>query len=420
MTPRRAAAAHGAQGRAARAQAADPAPGAAHDAPGGPAGPLAGCRVLDLGIITAGAASAACLADFGAEVIKIESATWRDPFRRWLSEKPADANDDLPPFFSATNRNKLGLSLDLKHPLGRQAFLRLVARSDVVVENFRRGVMHKLGLDYAALKAVNPDIILASISSQGETGPDAMYVSYGSTLEAVGGLAWITGYADDEPTITGVDLNYPDQVVGLFATSMVVTAWYARRSGRGGAHLDISQRELTSFLAGEAFVAASEGATPARTGNAQEPHLLQDCFQAGDGVWVAVTVETGEHGALARLLGTLGDSRQPAALADALRGWSAGRPAADCVRLLRAEGLAAALALSGAEVLRQRGTIWQQALRHSPQGTLVKGFPMQFDRQPMTIAREAPVVGAHTDDVLRRVGGLSEPEIAALRAQGVI
>jgi len=118
--------------------------------------PLAGCRVLDLGIITAGAATAAVLADFGAEVIKVESPSYRDPFRRWLSNRPDDAVEDLPPFFRATNRGKAGLSVDLKHPRGREVFLRLVARSDIVVENFRRGVLAKLQLDYATLRATNP------------------------------------------------------------------------------------------------------------------------------------------------------------------------------------------------------------------------------------------------------------------------
>lgn len=381
---------------------------------------LAGCRVLDLGIITAGAATAACLADFGAEVIKIESASYRDPFRRWLSDKPAGATDDLPPFFKATNRNKLGLSLDLKQALGRATFLRLVANSDVVVENFRRGVMQKLGLDYLALKAVNPNIILASISSQGETGPDALYVSYGSTLEAVAGLAWTTGYAGDVPAITGVDLNYPDQVVGLYASSMVVTAWHARQNGQGGAHLDMSQRELTSFLSGEAFVAASDGAAPGREGNAQAPYLIQACFPAQDGTWVAVTVEAGQRVALAQMVDARAPAVAVAGLEAALRDWVASRPAGAAVEGLLAHDIAAATVLSGAQVWQQRGRVWDQALQTSPQGAVVKGFPQQFERQPMTISREAPSVGADSDEVLRRVGQLTQDEIEALREQGVI
>ncbi|MEJ1979139.1 MAG: CoA transferase [Acetobacteraceae bacterium] len=211
-------------------------------------GPLQGCRVLDLGIITAGAATSALLADLGAEVIKIESPRYRDPFRGWATGKPDNIGAG-PPFFRATNRNKTGISLDLKQPDGRAAFLRLVAKSDVVLENFRRGALTGLGLDFPVLREANPAIILASISSQGETGPDASYVSFGSTLEAMGGLAWQTGYRDGRPVISGRDLNYPDQVVAIFAAGMVVTAWL-NRARENGVHLDLSQRELTSFPAG--------------------------------------------------------------------------------------------------------------------------------------------------------------------------
>ncbi|MFL9926340.1 CaiB/BaiF CoA-transferase family protein [Herbaspirillum lusitanum] len=390
--------------------------------------PLTGCRVLDLGIITAGAATAACLADFGAEVIKIESASYRDPFRRWLSPKPIDAADDLPPFFRATNRNKKGLSLDLKQAAGRAAFLRLVANSDVVVENFRRGVMQKLGIDYAALKEANPDIILASISSQGETGPDAMYVSYGSTLEAVAGLSWITGYQGGDPVITGVDMNYPDQVVGLFATSMIVTAWLARKNGKGGAHLDMSQRELTSFLSGEAFVAASAGVSPARQGNADTPFLLQDCYRAADGEWLAVTVNDDQQARLASLLNDLPGSASASASASAstlqldasLRKWSAARKAVDAAAALQQAGIAAAKVLNGAEVLQGEGKLWRHALQRLPAGNMVKGFPHQFEQAAMEITTDAPFIGGDTVDVLRQVGGFSQEEIAALLAQGVI
>ena len=170
---------------------------------------LTDCRVLDLGIITAGATTSAILADLGADVIKIESPTYRDPFRKWDGEQLDGGHPDLPPFFRMTNRGKRNLGLDLKSAEGREVFLDLVRSCDVVVENFSRGVLDRLGLGYEALKAANPDIILASISSQGEDGPDAAYVSFGSTLEAMSGLAALTGYADGPPVVSGKDLNYP-------------------------------------------------------------------------------------------------------------------------------------------------------------------------------------------------------------------
>jgi formyl-CoA transferase len=376
--------------------------------------PLEGCRVLDLGIITAGAATSALLADLGAEVIKVESPTYRDPFRVWA--EPGAPEGRMPPFFRATNRNKAGISIDLKHPDGRAALLRLVRRSDVVVENFRRGVLARFDLGYDALRGANPDIVLASISSQGETGPDAGYVSYGSTLEAVSGLAWAGGYADGGPVVSGRDLNYPDQVVAIFAAGMIATAWRASRAGAGGTHLDLSQRELTSFLLGEAFVAAEE---PARRGNAQPPHRLQDCFRDAGGRWVAVTVDDRDLPALDRLLGLpagAGDGARRTALA----GWTAGRDAATAVAGLAALSIAAAPVLGGRDLAEHEGRLWAMAMTHAADGAWLKGFPFQLEEAPLSVRRDAPGVGADTARVLMEIAGYSAAEVAALAADGVI
>ncbi|MBI3706386.1 MAG: CoA transferase [Proteobacteria bacterium] len=379
-----------------------------------------GCRVLDLGIITAGAATSALLADIGADVIKIESPTYRDPFRKWTSTPPPDATSSLPPFFRATNRNKSGISLDLKSAAGNEAFLRLVERSDVVVENFRRGVMPRLGLGYERLRAANPQIILASISSQGDTGPDAGYVSYGSTLEAVGGLAWRTGYSDDGPVVSGRDLNYPDQVVAIFAAAMIMTAWRARRGGSGGAHLDLSQRELTSFLSGEAFVAAAATAESPRNGNAQAPHLVQDCFRSSDEVWVAVTIDGRDVPALERVLGRGLETDGTDALRVALAEWISARDSSSCVERLSAASIAVAPVLNGKQVLDGAGRGWNYGLTRATDGSLVKGFPFQLEASPLAISCDAPALGADTAEVLTKIGGYSRAEVAALASAGVI
>ncbi|RDJ19778.1 hypothetical protein DWF00_28165 [Bosea caraganae] len=381
--------------------------------------PLHGCRVLDLGIITAGAATSALLADMGAEVIKVESPSYRDPFRLWTAGDPAAQAGGVPPFFRATNRNKTSISLDLKHEAGRAAFLRLVAESDLVVENFRRGVLDRLGLGYEALRTANPEIILASISSQGETGPDAAYVSYGSTLEAVAGLAWMTGYPEGPPTISGRDVNYPDQVVALFAAGMIATAWRARRDGAGGTHLDMSQRELTSFLCGEAFLSAGSETASARTGNEQAPHRLQDCFCDRDGDWVAVTIDDAEVDGLCRLLGV------QAMLSDAeikteLRVWIAERPASEAVPALAAAGIAAAMVHNGKSLLGQQHRLWDSALARAEDGGLLKGFPFQLAEAPLRIECDAPGVGSHTAEILMRIAGYSRDEVAALARDGII
>ena len=376
--------------------------------------PLDGCRVLDLGIITAGAATSALLADLGADVIKVESPSYRDPFRGWSASRAVD-NQPTQPFFAWTNRNKRGISLDLKHPEGRRAFLRLAATSDIVVENFRRGVLERLGLDYSNLKVVNPEVILASISSAGETGPDAGHVSYGTTLEAVSGLAWSSGYVDGEPVVSGRDLNYPDQVVAIFAAGMIVTAWRAKRAGAGGTHLDLAQRELTSFLCGEAFVEGGAQGDSARTGNAQEPYPLQDCFRSIDGLWLAVTVDAASAVALAELVGDA--SRDPTGR---FRDWCGGQTADAAVARLRRAGIAAAPALTGKELLQDAGRLWSFALERAPDGQLLKGFPFQLRNTPLSIKRHAPAIGADTAEVLATLGGFSASEIATLARDGVV
>ncbi len=364
--------------------------------------PLEGCRVLDLGIITAGAATAALLADLGADVIKVESPSYRDPFRVWTPRAGLVMADETSPFFQVTNRGKRGISLDLKHPSGRDAFLRLAARSDMVVENFRRGVLERLGIGFAALTAANSRMILASISSQGEDGPMAQYVSFGSTLEAVGGLAAVSGDAGGPPVISGKELNLPDQLIAIFAASMVATAWLARQNGGQAVHLDLSQRELTSFMLGEQFAAAEV----TRSGNAHAAFAMQDCFKVRDG-WLAVSV-------LPHQMAALGEVTAGATLAD----WGAGRPTAACVEVLAVTGIAAAPVLDGAGVLAARGAMWSTALVDDPCHGLLKGFPFQLDQALLRVLSDAPAIGADTRQVLAEVAGCTEAEIDALLASG--
>ncbi|KQP19266.1 CaiB/BaiF CoA-transferase family protein [Pseudorhodoferax sp. Leaf265] len=371
-------------------------------------GPLSGCRVLDLGIITAGAATSAMLADLGAEVIKVESPGYHDPFRRWSG--PGGGDDS--PFFRFTNRNKAGIGIDIKRPEGRAVFMRLVAGSDVVVENFRRGVLATLGIDYPQLRAVRPSIILASLSSHGEFGPDANRVSFGTTLEAMSGLAAETGYPGGKPTVSGRDLNYPDQVVAIFATGMVVTAWHAAQHG-AGVHLDLSQRELTSFLLGERFV---QGASGQPRGNADPLYALQNCYVSSDQAWVAVSVEQRQ---LPLLAGLVAES-EVGRVEEGLARWMVTRTAAEAVKALAALCIAAARVRDGSAAAQGRGISWCDAIGNLPDGSLAKGFPFQFEDEPMQLTRPAPSIGQDTARVLQELGGYTQQEIAALRKDGVI
>ena len=362
--------------------------------------PLSGVRVLDFGLLTAGANTSAMLADLGAEVLKIESGAYLDPFRVVGKSDNDDGWWNRSPQFRFTNRNKRGLALNLKDPEGQRVIRALARECDVVVENFRRGVLDRAGLGYRELSSVNPAIVFAAISSQGDTGPERMNVSFGSTLDATSGIAALTGYEGEEPRISGMDVNYPDQIVSLFASGMVITAiMEARRTGKG-AFLDFSQREVASFTIGEEILAAA--ADPRRSqerrGNAQESIAHQDTLRCRDGRWIAVTL-------------TKADPELPA--------FCATRDSADAVAALQARGIAAARCNDGADLLRDRA-LTGVTLARDGRGGLVKGLPYRLDGQGVAIERTAPDLGQHTEEVLRSILGYNDADLERLATAGVI
>jgi crotonobetainyl-CoA:carnitine CoA-transferase CaiB-like acyl-CoA transferase len=334
-----------------------------------PGGPLAGIRVVDLGWLTAGAASAALLLDLGADVVKVEGPGALDPFRDWSGAEAGDDWWNRSPFYNFTNRGKRSLCLDLKDPRGLAALLRVLDGADVLVENYRRGVLAGFGLAPAMLRQRFPRLVIASISSQGEDGPDRDMVSFGSTLEATGGLAALTGPAAGAPQITGRAINYPDQVVCLFAAGAIVAALAQRDATGEGAHIDLSQRELTSFLLGEELIAAAAGVPTPRQGNADPAAPGEEVIAEGEG-WRAV--------------------------------WDGGSaPVRDGIALAAAPELAA-------------GT----AILHAPDGQPAKGTPFRFAHRPAGIARGASGLGADNRAVLEDAG-FAAAEIDELEASGI-
>ena len=361
--------------------------------------PLSGVRVLDFGLLTAGANTSAMLADLGADVLKIESGAYLDPFR--VVGKPD--NDagwwNRSPQFRFTNRNKRGLALNLKDPQGQSVIREFAAQCDVVVENFRRGVLDRAGLGYKELSTVNPRIVFAAISSQGDSGPERMNVSFGSTLDATSGIASLTGYDGEEPRISGMDVNYPDQIVSLFAAGMVITAvMQARRNGKG-CFLDVSQREVASFTLGEEIVAAASDPTriAQRRGNAAEGIVQQDTYRCRDDRWVAVTAERRR---------------------DDLAAFCAERTAAKATAELLAQGIAAAPCNDGNDLLRDMPLAGVTLLRDD-KGRLVKGLPYRLDGKGVTIERAAPDLGQHTEEVLRDLLGYDDARLDELAKAGV-
>jgi crotonobetainyl-CoA:carnitine CoA-transferase CaiB-like acyl-CoA transferase len=356
--------------------------------------PLAGIRVLDFGLLTAGANTSAMLADLGADVIKIESGAYLDPFRVVGKIDNDDGWWNRSPQFRFTNRNKRGLALNLKDPEGQRVIRELAAKCDVVVENFRRGVLDRAGLGYKELSAINPRLVFAAISSQGDTGPERMNVSFGSTLDATSGIASLTGYEGEEPRISGMDVNYPDQIVSLFATGIVIAAVTEARGTGKGAFLDFSQREVASFTLGEEILAA---ARLAPRGNTEAGVAQQDSYQCADGKWLAVTL----------------DAPDPS-MAD----FCASKPRDAAVTALLARGIAAAPCFDGNDLLRDTA-LQGVTLVRDENGGLVKGLPYRLGGEGLVIERPAPDLGQHTDEVLRELLGYDDTCLEQLSDSGV-
>src|SRR4051812_47761179 len=255
----------------------------------GEAPPLAGVRVLDLTAWQAGPQATMMLADFGADVVKIEAPQRLDGWRGGAG-LTVDRAYERNPLWNSINRGKLGLTLDLASDAGRELFLRLVADADVVVENFTPRVMGNLRLGYDALRTVNPRLVMAALSGFGQTGPWRDYVAFAFPTEAVSGLAFLTGPRGGPPTLVGASVT--DAMAAAMGAFAVVAALERREATGEGDYIDLSQIEtLTTYIAGELVQSATTGADPERVGNDRPglcPHGLYPC--APDGQLLAVAV----------------------------------------------------------------------------------------------------------------------------------
>jgi benzylsuccinate CoA-transferase BbsF subunit len=400
---------------------------------------LADIRVLDLTHAWAGPFATQVLADYGAEVIKVEACERADMVR--FSTLPTDDPRPEPynrgGFFHHLNRNKLGLTLDLKHPLGRDLFKRLAAHSDMVIENFSARVMQSLGLTYTVLKAINPGLIMISMPGFGTVGPYKDFVAFGEMIEPFAGLSELTGYADRGPLRLAV--AYPDPVAGWHAALGALLALRQRRRTGTGQHLHIPHREPISRMLGEAVLDYTvNGRTQRRVGNRHRAWAPHGCYPCrGEDRWIALAVRTdAEWTALCRVFGepewvydrrftnSLARWKQAGALdgyvAATTKTWEPVKLAAS----LRAAGIPAGVVQTNQDLLSDehlwaRQAFWMVA--HSLAGTHpYPAPPARLTATPARLARPAPDLGEHNADILCRLLGLSPVELQHLEAQGVI
>ncbi|MDB5725501.1 MAG: bbsF 3 [Novosphingobium sp.] len=376
--------------------------------------PLAGIRIADFTVHSAGPFCTHLLSQLGAEVIKIESAMRLDAFR-----KPHPVYGRMgPATFDQVASTKLSVRINLKKPEGVALAKRLVAVSDIAAESFRPGVVERLGLGYAALKAVKADIIMLAVSSSGQSGPDRHFAGYAPLFGAWGGLGEMTGYADGPP----VEMRHVmDHTVGMNSAVAVMAALHRRRATGEGALVDVSAREVASSLLGEALLLAAAGEAPHRTGNDHPRMAPHGVYRAaGEDRWVSIAVGTNEERrALAEIIGgsDLSD--------EALSAWTGTQDANAAAERLQAAGIAAHASWTTPEIaadqhLRQRRAIVEVA---EPDGTLraAVGVPMRLSKgAEIGIHRGTPKLGEHEDYVYGELLALGRDERTALEDAEVI
>jgi crotonobetainyl-CoA:carnitine CoA-transferase CaiB-like acyl-CoA transferase len=393
--------------------------------------PLEGLRVLELALAVAGPVAGQILGDMGADVIKVEAPFSRS--RRPSEFVPAPDGDTPDPWnripkFNELNRSKRSVSIDLASVAGRDLFLRLVALSDVVLENFSSRVLGNLNLDYAVLRQHNPSIILISMPGFGKDGPYANRVSYGPGIDAMSGLADLSGYLDGGPMKPGN--HYCDQNAGVLGALATMSAIRHRRRTGEGQQVELAMLEGGIQTVGEALLAASAGvAVEGRRGNRSEymaPHGVFPC--EGHDAWVAVAV-TGdaEWLALCRVIGrddlaadeslrsATGRLQRQDALESAVAAWTIGHTPREAESLLQAAGVSAGAVLKPSEVLADphlRALQSHVYLDHPRLGrSPVPAAAFRFRRDPSPPHIPAPCFAADNDAVF---GGLLNADAATL------
>jgi crotonobetainyl-CoA:carnitine CoA-transferase CaiB-like acyl-CoA transferase len=393
--------------------------------------PLAGIRIADFTLHAAGPFCTHMLSQLGAECIKVESAARPDIFR-----KPHPVYGRMgPASFDQVAANKLSVRINLKDAKGVALAKQLVGASDLVCESFRPGVMERLGLGYAALAAIKPSVVMVSISSSGQSGPDSHFAGYAPLFGAWGALGYLTGYEDGPP----VEMRHVmDHSVGMNAAMAAVAAVYRlRRTGLGG-HVDISAREVACSLVGEALLLAAAGGEPSRIGNDHLHMAPHGVFRTRDeDRWLTIAVSSDdEWQALATLMNAPALSADPRfqtessrhrhrqVLHDVIEQWTMTLDASEAERALQVIGIAAHLSCNMQDIahdqhLRERGTVVDVEDADGERRAALRA-PIRFSRSEVGMTRGTPRLGEDEDYVFGDLLGLSHDERQSLMDQRVI
>jgi formyl-CoA transferase len=406
--------------------------------------PLTGLVVLDLTRFLAGPYSTLLLGGLGAEVIKIEPpdggefARYRPPF---AGPKGAgltrQSEDDMGLSMLHRSRNKKSITLNLRHPEGKDLFLQLCTKADVVVENYAPGTLERMGLGFSVLQLHNPRLILCSISGFGQHGPHREWRAYDPIIQAASGITSVTGYPDRPPVRCGAAVS--DTTAPLVAVIGILSALQLRERTGQGEWVDISMQDSSFFLLAELLEFLAAGEVPERRGNGHVGGAPFNVYRATDG-YVSICALTQTE--WQKLLVAIGreDLAQDPRFASILKRrehredvdavvqqWIGQRTVAEAVQHLQKHQIPAGPVLSPSELLEDehltaRGMVVD--LVHPTHGPMpsVKGIgmPIKFLQHPVAFDQPAPALGAHNAEIYGRLLGLDDARLQTLKEQGVI
>jgi crotonobetainyl-CoA:carnitine CoA-transferase CaiB-like acyl-CoA transferase len=398
-------------------------------------GALQGVRVADFGWVLAGPYATMLLSYLGAEVIKIESRRRIDE-QRVAHRAGLSENYDASSNFLEINLGKRSVSINLAKPEGADLARRVVAISDVVIENMRPGVMDRLGLGYKDLSKVKPDIIMASISGWGGRGPLREYTAYAPCFASFSGMAHLTGYADEEPN-TGTSSN--DARSGTAAAFAVLMALVLRQKTGQGQYIDLSSCEALNSLIGDRIMEyMMTGQSPKRSGNhdaGMAPHSVYRCkgydkwislAVANDHEWAALRTAMGSPASLddAAFATASGRWQNRVQLDSLMEGWTSQHDVMDLMELLQRHGVAAIPSFSAEELFSNPHLLEQGAITETYHTVLGRrqaiSPPWKMTETPPSIVRTAPLLGEDNHYVLCELLGLSEDEVQRLAHEQVV
>jgi formyl-CoA transferase len=393
--------------------------------------PLGGLRVLELGSFIAGPFAGQLLGDLGADVVKVEPPGEGDPMRRW-----GVCVEGRSLWWPAIARNKRSVAIDLRDERGRAVAVTLAQHCDIVLENFRPGLLAEWGLGYADLAAVNPGVVLVHVSGFGQTGPRAHEPGFGSIGEAMGGIRHTTGDPDRPPARAGVSLG--DALAALFAVIGTLAAITERSRSGHGQEVDVAIYESVLALM-ESTVADWElaGVVRERSGGVLPGVAPANAYPTADGhdvviaanadavfARLAVAVDRPEWATDPRYATHAARGVNQVELDERIAHWSAGLPSSDVLARLRDHAVPVGLINAAPDIAVDDHIAAREMIVRLAAG-FERAVPMagvvpKLSRTPGAIRTTGPELGEHTDVVLRELAGLDVEEIAALRAAGVV